>query len=150
MPLPWHELFPTLDLHGLTAEEARRRAERWLRERAAEGERTVRIVTGRGNRSVGPPVLRGEIQALLGEMRKLVRDWTMEAGGGAVRVELRRGGRGAARTAGAPPAPRPGAVPPPLPADPELRRAAEESLADLGVTPTPELLEAEMRRLRGE
>jgi hypothetical protein len=132
-------LYPTLDLHGETADSARRRAESWLRAQGAAGERHVRLITGRGNRSAGPPVLRGEIEHLLQDLAgEVVTRSAIEAGGGAIRVELR------------PPAivrsPRPSD--PPTRADPALRRAAEEALAELGIDPTPELVEAELRRIR--
>ena len=132
---------PTLDLHGETADEARLRAERWLRARAAEGVRTVVIVTGRGLHSPGPPVLPGEIRHLLDTLRgTLVDDWMPESGGGALRVELRLQRRAAPRAAGQPK----------LLDNPELRRRAEESLAELGIAPTPVLLAAEMQRLRDQ
>lgn len=139
-------LYPTLDLHGESADAARRIARRWLLARAEAGEPTVRIVTGRGLHSIGPAVLPGAIADLLAELKAgVVRRFEREPGGGAFRVELGRGhfeqrrpGRGqrpAARR---------------LDFDPQLRREAEESLWELGVEPTPELIEAEMRRLRGE
>jgi hypothetical protein len=144
--LPWDALYPTLDLHGHTADEARMRAERWLAEQREAGARVVRLITGRGKHSVGPPVLRGEIGALLDSLRgKAVAGYEVEPGGGALRVELRRLRPGRA------PAPRP--APPKqarrgsLPESAELRRRAEEALWDLGVQPTPELVEAEMRRI---
>jgi len=134
---------PLLDLHGLTADEARRRAESWLRARAADGERTVVIVTGRGSHSRGLPVLRPEIEQLLHEIQGSTVDrWETIGDGGGFRVTLR---------------------PPPALADPgaadaaslrrhppELRRRAEESLAELGITPTPALLRAEIRRILDE
>lgn len=148
--LPWDELHPTLDLHGETAEAARRRAERWLRDQQAEGVRVVRVITGRGRRSVGPPVLRGEIQDLLDGLRgTVVASVTSESAGGAFRVELRRPRHPTGRAV----RPSPATRPPPGARDPELTRLALESLAELGVTPTPALLEAEIRRLlreRGE
>lgn len=138
----WDELHPSLDLHGETAESARRRAERWLRAQQADGVRTVRLITGRGLHSPGPPVLPGEIQELLRMLRgTLVAGFSREPGGGAFRVELARPER------------RPAAPPRPLDRrlhDPELRGRAEENLVELGVTPTPALLEAEMRRLLAE
>jgi hypothetical protein len=145
--LPWDRLYPTLDLHGATADEARPRTARWLAEQQATGARTVRVITGKGLHSVGPPVLRGEIEALLGTLRgSLVASYTTESGGGAFRIELRR-----------PKAPRaaPNRLRPPVHRtasgpDAELRRRAEEALWELGVSPTPELIEAEMRRLRQE
>lgn len=140
-PLPWDELCPTLDLHGETAESARRLTERWLREHRADGIRLVRVVTGRGRRSLGPPVLRGEVEDLLRALRgDVVAKFTSDSGGGAYRVELRR------PAAAGPASRRP--PPPPIPPDPALRRRAEESLLDLGIDPTPALVEAEMRRIR--
>lgn len=133
-------LHPTLDLHGDTADDARRRTERWLRARAADGVRTVVVITGRGRRSQGPPVLPGEVQDLLTALLgSVVASWESESAGGALRVELLP----------APRTRRPAADPPVL-ADAELRRRAEQALAELGVAPTPLLLAAEMRRLLGE
>src|SRR5690606_32655950 len=138
-PFLREEPLPTLDLHGETAESARRLAERWLREQQAHGVRAVRVVTGRGRRSLGPPVLRGEIEDLLASLKGSVVDSAeSDAAGGAFRVELRRPRR-----------PRPPRPPPPSPYLPpaqeaDLRRRALESLSDLGIDPTPELVEAEM------
>lgn len=136
---------PLLDLHGFRASEARDAAERWLRARAASGERTVVIVTGRGNRSPGEPVLRPEIELLLVALEGgIVAGWEPSQGGGGFRVTLR---------------------PPPRPREtgasaeaarlarehpPELRRRAEESLVELGITPTPALVRAEIRRILDE
>jgi Smr domain-containing protein len=139
-PLARGTVHPLLDLHGHTGAEARLRAERWLRARAADGERTVIVVTGRGNRSRGLPVLPGEVEHLLDSLAgDVVARWEPTADGGGFRVELRP----------APASPRPAddaatlrGVPP------ELRRRAEEALHELGVTPTPALLRAEIRRLR--
>lgn len=139
-PDPRGTVYPLLDLHGHTGGQARVRAESWLRARAADGERTVVIVTGRGNRSTGLPVLRGEVEHLLGALAgEVVARWETVGGGGGFRVQLRP----------APAAPAPGddaallrGVPP------DLRRRAEEALIELGITPTPALLRAEIRRLR--
>lgn len=136
-------MYPLLDLHGLTAHEARRRAEGWLRARAAEGERTVVVVTGRGSHSRGLPVLRPEVEHLLDALRGAAVDaWEPTPDGGGFRVTLRP----------------PPAVSTPHAADaaaltrhpPELRRRAEESLAELGITPTPALVRAEIRRIMDE
>lgn len=137
-------MHPLLDLHGLTGGEARVRAELWLRDRAAEGERTVVVVTGRGNRSRGLPVLRGEVEDVLARLKgDVVTGWEHTDGGGGFRVSLRPTPSSAPRTS------RPAAgVPRDVP--PELRRRAEEALAELGIAPTPELLRAEIRRLRAE
>jgi hypothetical protein len=133
-------VYPTLDLHGETAESARRRAESWLQAERSGDERLVRLVTGRGRHSVGPPVLPAEIEDLLRSLRgSVVEDFEVERGGGAFRVELRRPDLQRA--------PRRGPAPP---AGNELRRRAEERLAELGISPHPSLIEAEMRRLREE
>lgn len=133
-------IYPTLDLHGETAESARRITERWMREKSACGDTVVRVVTGRGLHSVGRPVLRGEIEGLLRSLKGgLVRDYVADYGGGSFRVELRL--------------PQRASIPPRAagrPDDPELRRRAEESLEELGITPTPELIRAEMERLGRE
>lgn len=131
------ELYPTLDLHGEPGEEAVRRTRQWLLEEQHRGTRTVRVITGRGLNSPGPPVLRHEVESLLRSLRpQLVADFVATSAGGAFLVELQP-----------PPGPTPRRA---LPAwvDPELRRRAEEALLDLGVRPTPELIEAEIRRLR--
>jgi hypothetical protein len=146
--LPWAELYPTLDLHGETADGARAKAERWLREQQAAGVDTVRIVTGRGLHSVGPPVLPGEMADLVDRLRgTVVARAEREHGGGAFRIELRRprAAKRVGKTSSALDAPAKFA-----PVDRELRRRAEESLSELGVVATPELVAAEMRRLAGE
>jgi hypothetical protein len=134
-------LYPTLDLHGMTADEATRAAERWLWERRAAGEPTVRLITGRGLHSVGPPVLPRAIESLLANLRgSLVQSSDREPGGGAFRVQLTR------RALEPQSAVQPSAIEP----DPELMRLAEEALAELGVYPTPALVEAEIRRILRE
>lgn len=133
----WDSLYPTLDLHGRTAEEAERDAESWLAQRQLEGEATVRLVTGRGLHSVGPPILPGVIEALLIRLRgSIVEGHHREPGGGAFRVRLRR--RADAPLERPDPASR---IPP------DLERAAAEALAELGITPTPALIAAEVRRI---
>lgn len=139
---PRGSIHPLLDLHGLTASEARGLTERWLRGRAAAGERTVVVVTGRGTRSHGLPVLRPEIEHLLAGLQgSAVEAWDLTDGGGGFRITLARPSPArhadpdveAARLARQHP--------------PELRRRAEEALAELGVTPTPALVRAEIQRI---
>jgi DNA-nicking Smr family endonuclease len=57
-----------IDLHGLTAGEARRQVELFVRKRRGDGDRVVAIIVGRGNHSPrGIGVLRGEIAAWLSQ-----------------------------------------------------------------------------------
>lgn len=143
---PRGTVHPLLDLHRLTADEAVRRTDAWLRARQAENVRTVVVVTGRGRHSGGTPVLPGEVALLLERLTgTVVARFATEASGGSFRVELRR--------------PSPADMPAPAaPAEPlvlrrapaQLRRQAEETLWELGITPTPTLLAAEVRRLMAE
>lgn len=54
-----------LDLHGLTADEARRDVARAVRAGVASGLRGLRVVHGKGRHSVGPGVLRDAMQEVL-------------------------------------------------------------------------------------
>jgi hypothetical protein len=141
----WGRVHPVLDLHGMTGDEARRRTEQWLRDRQAENVRTVVVVTGRGLHSQGIPVIRNEVDHLLALLKgTLVVRWESTHFGGGYRIELRR-----------PPPPDPSTRSAPVPrllreADPALRRRAEEALWELGIAPTPELIEVEIRRLMEE
>lgn len=135
---PPGSLYPTLDLHGSTADEAVSRARAWLERSRAEGELTVRLITGRGRHSTGPAVLPGEIEHLLASFATVVSSYEADSGGGAFIVRLRP--LAVSRTTRTVP----------LPADPLLLRQAEESLSELGIAPTPALLAAEIERIRAE
>ncbi len=141
----WGSLHPRLDLHGLTGDDARLRADAWLRARHAERVRTVVVITGRGNRSPGPPVLLGEVEHLLAELRGgVVESYALLAGGGGFQVELARPPRAPRTLAEERVAKRlRGSAP-------ELLRRAEEALWELGIAPTPALLDAEIQRLSRE
>jgi DNA-nicking Smr family endonuclease len=79
-----------LDLHGMTAQQAEARLRDFLRtqSRLSEG-KVVHIVTGRGTRSEGAPVLPGVVQDMLaGELRELVMEVAGLPGGGALAVRL--------------------------------------------------------------
>jgi DNA-nicking Smr family endonuclease len=66
----------SLDLHGLTRDEARARTRHFLENAAYHGQRTVLIITGRGKGSGGEPVLRGELERYLSqEGRAWVSEW---------------------------------------------------------------------------
>ena len=66
----------SLDLHGLTRDEARARTRHFLEDAAYHGQRTVLIITGRGKGSGGEPVLRSELERYLSqEGRAWVSEW---------------------------------------------------------------------------
>jgi DNA-nicking Smr family endonuclease len=80
------------DLHHLTAAEAAAALESfligWSRRRPGA---VLRVITGRGNRSPGGPVLRPLVRDLLtGRLAPVVADHAVEAGGGAYLVRVRR------------------------------------------------------------
>ncbi|MEK9500556.1 Smr/MutS family protein [Gaopeijia maritima] len=86
----------TLDLHGCTAAEAERRVDGFLRQhtRSSPGE-VIEIITGKGTRSEGRPVLPGLVRECLdGRWRRSVSDWAGTPGGGSVKVRLRGRRRG--------------------------------------------------------
>lgn len=81
----------TLDLHGENSVTAERRLEsflvRWHRTRSGV---VVRVITGRGNRSEGGPVLRGVVrQLLVGRLAGYVEEFTVDEGAGAYLVRVR-------------------------------------------------------------
>lgn len=81
-----------LDLHGFTADAAERRLEGFLETHAVRspGE-VVRVITGRGTRSSGAPVLQELVRdALTNSLRHQVADWAVDIGGGAYLVRMRR------------------------------------------------------------
>lgn len=80
-----------LDLHGHSADEAERRLEIFLDRvaRTSPGE-VVRVITGRGTRSAGPPVLQGVVRdALNGWLSGQVAEWAVDVGSGAYLVRVR-------------------------------------------------------------
>ena len=81
----------TLDLHGLTREQGRRRVRNLLttHSRISAG-RTVHIITGKGAGSVAAPVLRDLVRDMLvGEMAAQVADFAGMMGGGGWVVRVR-------------------------------------------------------------
>ena len=81
------------DLHELTAAEAAAQLEQfllgWSQRRSGA---VVRVITGRGNRSPGGPVLRPLVRELLaGRLAPVVADYVLETGGGAYLVRVRSG-----------------------------------------------------------
>jgi DNA-nicking Smr family endonuclease len=86
-----------LDLHGMSAREARAQLELFLRTMRARGERCVLVIHGKGEHSPGGlPVLRGEIAAWLSQgassehVAAFATASEADGGEGAVYVLLRR------------------------------------------------------------
>lgn len=85
-----------LDLHGLTAAQAQEKLVEFLRTMRSRNERCVLVIHGKGERTPGAGVLRGEIAAWLsqGKARDHVAAFatatTEDGGEGAVYVALRR------------------------------------------------------------
>ncbi|TLM59322.1 MAG: DNA mismatch repair protein MutS [Deltaproteobacteria bacterium] len=83
----------TLDLHGLTRDEAVARARTFLAGAVRQGWPLVVIVTGKGLHSQEGPVLRRAVETLLGNSRDLVLEWAAAprhlGGAGALAVFLR-------------------------------------------------------------
>lgn len=91
LPPTLHGAHPdqTLDLHGMKAHEAERRVESlletWSRRQTGA---VLRIVTGKGNRSAGAPVLLGTVEAILRDDPR-VAEMVLDAGGGGWLVRVR-------------------------------------------------------------
>lgn len=81
----------TLDLHGLTAAQAEARLRDFLRTRAVNAPgRVVHVITGRGNRSEGAPVLPGLVRDLMAaDLSDYVAGSAGLPGGGGVAIRLR-------------------------------------------------------------
>ena len=77
----------TLDLHGLSREEALARTRTFLEHAARQGWTAVVIVTGKGLNSPNGPVLRQAVEQLLTELPQLILEWVQAPrpyGGGGV------------------------------------------------------------------
>ena len=79
-----------LDLHGLEGDAAELRLEHFVTRMAATSPgAVVRVITGRGNRSEGGPVLRPMVARMLEtRLKKWVRCYRLDAGRGAYLMEL--------------------------------------------------------------
>ena len=98
------EIDGTIDLHGMRQVEAHAALTRFVRARAARGDRTILVITGKGLKQVGDDaavlVERGVLRAMLPlwlsapELAPLVAGWDAAAQGhggeGAFYVRLRR------------------------------------------------------------
>ncbi len=81
----------TLDLHGATAEEARRLVRACVASSAGRSPGAViHVITGKGKGSKGRPVLRGAVAALLkGELAPRVADWARDVDEGGFLIRVR-------------------------------------------------------------
>lgn len=86
-----------LDLHGLTAREAREAMSRFLAECLHRGLRCIRVIHGKGNRSLGQqPVLKRKVDGWLAQRNEVLAFASarpVDGGTGAVYVLLRSSGR---------------------------------------------------------
>lgn len=78
----------SLDLHGLSREQAREKARFFLEDSVYQGCKTVLVITGRGKGSPDGPVLRNDMESYLANEAKA---WVIEWG----RAPARYGGEGA-------------------------------------------------------
>jgi len=80
-----------LDLHGRTASEAREAVRSFLSLCARRWPGSVvHIITGKGNRSAGRPVLRGAVAGMLrGELASRIADWARDPDEGGFLVRMR-------------------------------------------------------------
>jgi DNA-nicking Smr family endonuclease len=78
----------SLDLHGLSREQAREKARFFLEDSVYQGRKTVLVITGRGKGSPDGPVLRNDMESYLANEAK---SWVVEWG----RAPARYGGEGA-------------------------------------------------------
>jgi hypothetical protein len=86
------EVADTLDLHGLDAASAERAVHDFVRRvhRRAPGA-LIHIITGKGRRSAGAPVLKRSIRTLLRTTGDLpIADWGEDLDGGGYLVRLAR------------------------------------------------------------
>jgi len=80
----------TLDLHGMTALEAKARADSFLQTSARMRPGTVvHIITGRGKNSPGGSVLKPAVRVVLRSAGPAVAEWDEDVDGGGFLVRLR-------------------------------------------------------------
>jgi DNA-nicking Smr family endonuclease len=82
-----------LDLHGLNARQAETRVEFFFQRHAENSKgRVVHVITGKGTRSQGTPVLPGLVREMLqDDLSQLVAEWAGLHGGGGFAVRLAGG-----------------------------------------------------------
>ena len=82
-----------LDLHGMNARQAETRVRFFLERHATTSPgRVVHIITGKGTRSEGAPVLPGLVREMLqDDLSELVAEWAGLHGGGGFAVRIAGG-----------------------------------------------------------
>jgi DNA-nicking Smr family endonuclease len=80
----------TLDLHGLNARQAETRVRFFLQRHGTTSPgRVVHIITGKGTRSEGEPVLPGLVREMLqDDLGRVVAEWAALHGGGGFAVRI--------------------------------------------------------------
>jgi DNA-nicking Smr family endonuclease len=83
----------TLDLHGMSADQAETRVQFFFQRHAtASPGRVVHVITGKGTRSAGAAVLPGLVREMLqDELSDLAAEWAGLHGGGGVAVRIAGG-----------------------------------------------------------
>jgi DNA-nicking Smr family endonuclease len=88
----------SLDLHGLTVEQASAKVHFFLQDVSYRGFQTILIITGKGLHSSDGPVLRQAVEKLLDQQREQIIEWGIAprryGGDGALIVFMRRGAVG--------------------------------------------------------
>lgn len=81
----------TLDLHGLLGHDARDRVGHFVKQWSERQPGVIlRVITGKGNHSDGPPVLRGLVRDLfVGPLAPRVDEFVLEMNGGSYLVRVR-------------------------------------------------------------
>jgi DNA-nicking Smr family endonuclease len=83
----------TLDLHGMSARQAETRVRFFFQRHAATSPgRVVHVITGKGTRSEGAPVLPGLMREMLeDDLSRVVAEWAGLHGGGGFAVRIAGG-----------------------------------------------------------
>jgi len=83
----------TLDLHGMSADQAETRVQFFFQRHAtASPGRVVHVITGKGTRSVGAAVLPGLVREMLeDDLSRVVEEWAGLHGGGGFAVRIAGG-----------------------------------------------------------
>ena len=83
----------TLDLHGMSASQAETRVQFFFQRHASTSPgRVVHVITGKGTRSAGAPVLLDLVREMLQhDLRRMVSEWAGLHGGGGFAARIAGG-----------------------------------------------------------